>query len=69
MRQGEDDMVVGHGQQFGGTFRQPSLPRRCLAFGTVAIQTRVVRDGSLSATITLLDVPAERRCTASGNGA
>jgi hypothetical protein len=33
------------------------------------IQTRVVRDGSLSATITLFDVPTERRCTASDNGA
>jgi hypothetical protein len=33
------------------------------------IQTRVIRDGSLSATITLLDVPPERGRTASGNGA
>jgi hypothetical protein len=32
------------------------------------IQARVVRDGSLSATITLLDVPAERRSTTGGNG-
>jgi len=33
------------------------------------IQTRVVGDGSLSATITLLDVPAERSRTAGDNGA
>ena len=60
MGKGEDDVIVGDGQQFGGTFRQPSLPRRCLAFGTVPVQTRVVGDGSLSATIALLHVPSER---------
>jgi hypothetical protein len=32
------------------------------------IQTRVVGDGSLSATITLLNVPAQRRGTTGGNG-
>jgi len=32
------------------------------------IQARVVRDGSLSAAVTLIDVPAERGCTAGGNG-
>jgi len=67
--QGKDDMKVGYGQQFGGTFRQPSLPRCPLALGTVPIQARVVRDGSLSATITLFDVPTECRGTAGDNGA
>src|SRR6266852_3288372 len=62
-------MIVGHGQQFGGTFCQPSLPRCPWALGTVPIQARVVRDGSLSATITLFDVPTECRGTASDNGA
>jgi hypothetical protein len=33
------------------------------------IQTRVVRDGSLSTTIALFDVTTERGGTASGNGA
>ena len=69
MGQGEDDMIVGYRQQFGGRFRQPSLPCCGLAFGTMPIQTRVVGDGSLSATITLLDVPAERSRTAGDNGA
>jgi hypothetical protein len=67
--QGEDDVIVGYGQQFGRTLRQPSLPSCRLAFWAMPIQTRVVRDGSLSTTIALFDVPTERRCTASGNGA
>ena len=40
MGQGKNDMIVGYGQQFGGTFRQPSLPRCPLALGTVPIQAR-----------------------------
>ena len=67
MRQGEYDMVVGDGQQFGRALLQPALASCRLALGTVAIQARVVRDGSLSATITLLDVPAEGRGTTGGN--
>src|ERR1700730_676539 len=62
-------MIIGHRQQFGRTLGQPELACCRLAFWTMPIQTRVVRDGSLSATITLFDVPTERRCTASDYGA
>jgi hypothetical protein len=67
--QSEDHMKVGDGQQFGGTFLQPALASCRLALRAVPIQARVIGDGSLSATITLLDVSAERGRTASDDGA
>jgi hypothetical protein len=66
--QSEDDMKVGDGQQFGGTVFQPALTSCCLAFWAMPIQARVIGDGSLSATVTLFDVPTECRGTTSGNG-
>jgi len=68
MGQSENDMKVGDGQQFGGTVFQPALASCCLAFWAMPIQARVIGDGSLSATVTLFDVPTEGRGTASGNG-
>ena len=68
MRQSEHDMIVGDGQQFGRALFQPALASCRLALGTMPIQTRVVGDGSLSAIITLLNVPAQRRGTTGGNG-
>lgn len=69
MGQGEYDMIVRNRQQFGRALGQPALSCCRLALWAVAIQTRVVRDGLLSAAIALLDVPAERSGTASGNRA
>jgi len=44
------------------------IPARYSPLEKTPHKARVVRDGSLSAPITLIDVPAERGCTAGGNG-
>jgi hypothetical protein len=67
VRQSEDDMIVGHGQQFGRALLQPALASCRLAFWAMPIEARVIRDGSLSTTVTLLDVSAKRSGTTSGN--
>jgi hypothetical protein len=36
-RQGEDNMEIGHVQQFGSPLREPLHPRRALTFWTMAI--------------------------------
>ena len=60
MRQGEDDVEVGNGQQFG---LRCSSHCRVRATGILdsADSTRVVRDALVSAGIALFDVPTERR--------
>jgi len=66
--QGKDDMIVGTGSSSAERLANRPGVRR-LAFWAMPIQARVVRDGALSAAITLLDVSPERGCTANGNGA
>src|SRR5262249_27899471 len=45
------------------------IPARYSPLEKTPHKARVIRDGSLSATITLLDMPAERSRTAGDNGA
>jgi len=48
-RQGEDDMEIGHGQQFGLAVGQPFLGRGGLALRAMPIATGVVRDAQVGA--------------------
>jgi hypothetical protein len=59
MRQGEDDVAVGHREQLLGLGRKPPVARRGLALGTTARTTRVIGDDLLLAGIALLEVSAE----------
>ena len=61
MRQREDDMEVGHGQQLGGTRGEPLGACVALALGTVPVAARVIGDGLMSAAQTLIAMTAERR--------
>jgi hypothetical protein len=56
VRNREDDMAVGNGQQVAGLSRQPFVAGAGLTLGTVARPAGVKRDGLVRAGITLLDV-------------
>jgi hypothetical protein len=58
-RQREDDMEIADRQQIGLAGREPIPRRRALAFGTMAIAARVVRDAAMAAVLATLDMPAE----------
>jgi hypothetical protein len=67
--QGEDNMDVGHGQQFTATRRDPSFARTGLALGAVPIATTVVGDGgTMSAAGAHIDRAAEGRGATAGDG-
>ena len=63
--QGEDDMVIGHRQQFGLAGSEPVLCRRSLTFWTVAIPATVIGDMTVSTVLASCDMPA-KRCRAAG---
>ena len=62
-RQREDDVEVGHRQQFGLARRHPFARRRALALRAVPVAAAVVGDGRVAAGVVLAarDMPAERR--------
>ena len=62
-RQGEDDMVIFHRQQFGLSRRQPVPGGRALAFGAMAVAARIVGN------VTMAAVPARGDMTAEGGSA
>ena len=66
-RQGENDMEIGNGQEFGFSLAQPSLAGRPLTFGTVPIAAGVVGDADRAAIVTLFDMTAKRRRAARRN--
>ena len=68
-RQGENDMEIGNGQEFGFSLAQPSLAGRPLTFGTVPIAAGVVGDADRAAIVTLFDMTAKRRRAARRDGA
>jgi len=54
----KDKVIVIHWQQLFLPFAQPLLPRIGLAFWTVAIPARVVRDGLVATTLAFIAMPA-----------
>ena len=68
VRQGEDDMHIGRGQEFARPGLKPALARVPLAPRTMPVATRVVRDGAMSATRALIDVTAQRGGAAACDG-
>jgi hypothetical protein len=67
-RQGENDMHVRGGQQLATARLPPTVAGIALAFWTMAIAARVVRDGGISAAGTLVAMTAERSRAASCDG-
>ena len=63
-RQGEDDMEVGHRQEFGLAVDQPLLGSNGLALGTVPVAAGVVGDAQVRAVLAALDMTAQRRRSA-----
>ena len=60
-RQGEHDMVIGHRQEVGLAGGKPVPGGRALAFGAMAVATRVVGDVGMAAVAAGRHVSAERR--------
>ena len=60
MRQREDDVHVRYVEQLVLARGEPALPRLGLALRAVAIATRVIGDGLMSAGVTPIEMPAER---------
>ena len=60
VRQREDDVHIRHVEQLALTRGEPALARLRLTLRTVPIATRVIRDGSMSAGATLIEMAAER---------
>ena len=68
MRYGEDHVKIAGVEEFAFPCRQPALARLCLTLGTVAIATRVVGDGLITATRASIAMTAEGGSTAALNG-
>jgi hypothetical protein len=66
--QGEDQMVVGHGQQLGLASFQPLLGHRPLTLGAMAVAARVISDVSMAAVLAGRDMAAQCRRTAGLDG-
>ena len=60
MREREDDMHIRHFEQLTLTRMEPPFPGLCLALRTVAVPTRVIRDGLMSAGVTPVEMAPER---------
>ncbi len=63
-RQGEDDMEIGHGQEFGLAVDQPLLGRGGLALRAVPVAAGVVGDAQVRAGLAAFDMAAQRRRSA-----
>ena len=68
MWQREDDVEVADGKQFGLPVGQPTVARRRLALGTVAIAAGVIGDGTIAASRTFVEMSTQRRRSAARNG-
>jgi len=63
-RHGEDDMEIGHGQEFGLAVGQPLLGSSGLTLRTVPVAAGVVGDAQVSAGLAAFDMAAQRRRSA-----
>lgn len=68
-RQGEDDVEIGHGKEFGLPLGKPLRACRALTLRTVPIATGVVGDARRTAVVALLDVATEHRRPTRHDGA
>jgi len=68
MRQREDDMEVGDGQQHRLLGGQPAGRVGGQTFGTMPIATRVVSDAAVATPVTARDMAAEQRGATAGDG-
>jgi hypothetical protein len=68
-RHGEDDVEIRHGKEFGLSLGEPLRTRRALALWAMPIATGVVGDARRTTVVALLDMAAERRRPARGDGA
>src|SRR5262249_32803150 len=68
-RQREDDMEVGHREQFGLARRHPLARRRALALGAVPVAAAVVGDCRVGTVLAARDVSAKGRRAAALDGA
>jgi hypothetical protein len=69
VRQGKDDMEVGHIEELTLSGRQPGRLGRALTLGTVPIPTRIVAALEVAAVVTLGRVASKRRGPAQGDSA
>ena len=67
-RQREDDVEIGHGQEFGLAIGQPFLGRGGLALRTVPVAARVVGDAQVRAGLAAFDMTAQCRRSAALDG-
>jgi hypothetical protein len=67
MRQSENDVEVRNLEQFLFSRGEPALASLCLALRAVPIPAGVIRDGLMTASGTLVDVPSQCRCAAAGD--
>ena len=58
MRDSEDDMKVHGREQFLLPCSYPAFTRLCLAFRTVSVSARIIRDGLMAAPRTSIDMAA-----------
>jgi hypothetical protein len=58
-RQGENDMEIGHGQQFGLAVGQPLLGRGGLALRAVPVATGIIGDAQVCAGFAAFDMTAQ----------
>jgi len=68
MRYGEDNVEVAGVKEFPFPCRQPTLASLCLTLGAMAIATRVVGDGPITATRASIAMPAQGGSAAALNG-
>ena len=68
VREREDDMDVAGRREFPAARLEPTIPGVSLALGAVPVSARVVRDGAIPATRTLILLPAECGSTAALDG-
>jgi hypothetical protein len=57
-RQGEDNMEIGHGQQFNLAVGQPLLGSGGLALRAMPVAAGIVRDAQVGALLAAFDMPA-----------
>ena len=68
-RQGENDVEIRHGKEFGLSLGEPLRTRRALALWTMPIATGIVGDAGRTAIVALLDMATEHRRPTRGDGA
>jgi hypothetical protein len=68
VRHGEDHMEIAGVEEFAFPCCDPALASLCLTLGAVAISTRVVGDGLITATRASIAMPAEGGSAAALNG-